>query len=152
MKKTLAIAGVLALTITPTVSFADHLEPKASEIRPGGNLAHTNLFRASLSGADLSDANLSFINLRSADLSGADLSGAKLNGANLAISDLMGVDLSGADLSGAILKRADLDSANLSGAELSGADLRDITASNISGCPISLPSGWVCENNSLIQP
>ena len=82
MKKALAIAGVLALTITPTVSFADHLEPKESEIRPGGNLAHTNLFRASLS----------------------------------------------------------------------GADLRDITASNISGCPISLPSGWVCENNSLIQP
>ena len=112
MKKALAIAGVLALTITPTVSFADHLEPKESEIRPGGNLAHTNLFRASLSGADLSDANLSSINLRSADLSGA----------------------------------------NLSGAELSGADLRDITASNISGCPISLPSGWVCENNSLIQP
>ncbi len=95
MKKALAIAGGLALTITPTVSFADHLEPKESEIRPGGNLAHTNLFRASLSGADLSDANLSFINLRSADLS--------------------------------------------------GANLRDNTASNISGCPISLPSGWVCK-------
>ena len=76
MKKALAIAGILALSITPTASFADHLEPKESEMRPGGNLAHTNLFRASLSGADLSDANLSFINLRSADLSGANLSGA----------------------------------------------------------------------------
>ena len=87
MKKALAIAGILALSITPTASFADHLSPNQSEIRPGGNLAHINLSRF------------------------------RLNGANL-----------------------------------SGADLRDITASNISGCPISLPSGWVCENNSLIQP
>ena len=70
------IAFPTALTITPTVSFADHLEPK-------------DLFRASLSGADLSDANLSSINLRSADLSGANLSGAKLNGANLIGANLM---------------------------------------------------------------
>ena len=86
MKKALAIAGVLAITITPTASFADHLEPKESEIRPGGNLSHTNL-------------------------SGSDLS------------------------------RADLSKANLSG----------ITANNLRVCPRSLPSGWVCENNSLIQ-
>ena len=48
MKKALAIAGILALSITPTASFADHLEPKESEIRPGGNLFHTNLSSADL--------------------------------------------------------------------------------------------------------
>ena len=37
MKKALAIVGILALSITPTASFADHLEPKEGEIRPGGN-------------------------------------------------------------------------------------------------------------------
>ena len=76
LKKALAIAGILALSITPTASFAFHLEPKESELRPVGNLAHT-------------------------DLSHADLSG--------------------------------------------------ITATNLRACPSSLPSGWVCENNSLIQ-
>ena len=81
MKKALAVAGILALSITPTASFAFHLEPKESELRPVGNLAHTDLSHA--------------------DLTGADLSG--------------------------------------------------ITATNLRACPSSLPSGWVCENNSLIQ-
>ena len=91
MKKALAIAGILALSITPTASFADHLEPKESEIRAGGNLSHTNL--------------------------------------------------RGRNLSNASLFRAALWGANLSG----------ITATNLRGCPSSLPSGWFCENNSLIQ-
>ena len=91
LKKALAIAGILALSITPTASFADHLEPKESEIRRGGNLSHTNL-----SGANLRDANL-----RDANLSRADLSG--------------------------------------------------IIATDLRGCPRSLPKGWVCENKSLIQ-
>ena len=106
MKKALAIAGILALSITPTASFADHLEPKESEIRAGGNLAHTNLRRR---------------NLRRANLVGADLDGA------------------------------DLRRANLSGTSLSGTSLSGIIATNLRGCPSSLPSGWVCENNSLIQ-
>ena len=66
---------------------------------------------------------------------------ADLAGANLAGANLIDVDLSDADLSGA----------NLRGADLSGADLRGITANNLSGCPKSLPNGWVCKNNSLIQ-
>ena len=70
MKKALAIAGILALSITPTASFADHLSPNQSEIRPGGNLAHTNLSRFRLSGANLSGANLSGADLMLADLSG----------------------------------------------------------------------------------
>ena len=111
MKKALAIAGILALSITPTVSFADHLEPKESEIRAGGNLAHTNLRNGNLSGVDLGGANLSGANLWSANLSGA----------------------------------------NLSYADLSGANITGVTATNIVGCPSALPSGWVCENNSLIQ-
>ena len=81
MKKALAIAGILALSITPKASFADHLEPNESELRPSGNLDHTNL-------------------------SGTNLTGARLDG---------------------------------------------ITTTNLTCCPSSLPSGWVCKNNSLIQ-
>ena len=98
MKKALAIAGILVLTITPKASFPDHLEPKQSEIRPRSNLNHTTLSRRNLSGADL----------RFTDLSNADLSGSKL----------IGADLSGADMVGANLSRADLNSItsnNLSG-------------------------------------
>ena len=127
MKKALAIAGILALSITPTASFSDHIEPSNNEIRHGGSLFHTNLRGRNLNGTNLSNANLS---------------GADLSDANVSFSSLSSANLSGADLSGA----------NLSGADLSGAELRDITATNISGCPISLPRGWVCQNNSLIQP
>ena len=70
MKKALAIAGILALSITPTASFPHHLKLKESEIRPGGNLAHTNLSFTDLFGANLSDARLN-----GADLSDANLSG-----------------------------------------------------------------------------
>ena len=126
MKKALAIAGILALSITPTASLADHLEPKESEIRPGGDLAHTNLSRFRLSGANLS---------------GANLSNANLSNANLRVANLRDADLRGANLGGA----------RLSGADLLRADLSGITATNLRGCPSSLPSGWVCENNALIQ-
>ena len=75
MIKALGIAGILALSITPTASFPHHLKPKESEIRPGGNLAHTNLSFADLFGANLSDARLNGANLSFADLSDANLSG-----------------------------------------------------------------------------
>ena len=126
MKKALAIAGILALSITPTASFADHLEPNKSEIRPGGNLSHTNLRDANLSNASLFRADLNSANLSGANLSGVDLSHANLNSANLS-------------------------GANLSGANLGGAALWGINATNLRSCPSVLPSGWVCENNSLIQ-
>ena len=77
MKKTSAIAGILALTITPTVSFADHLEPKQSEIKVGGDLLHTNLKESNLVGANLAEANLSNANLFKINLTSADLSNAK---------------------------------------------------------------------------
>ena len=83
MKKVIAIAEILALSITPTASFADHLEPKESEIRPGGNLAHTNLSGRNLSGADLSGADLSGADLTFTNLKGANLSGANLSGSSL---------------------------------------------------------------------
>ena len=123
MKKALAVAGILALSIAPTASFADHLEPKRGELRPRGNLAHTNL-----SGVDLGGAALSF-----ADLSGANLDRAFLDNANL--------------------NSANLRNASLSGVNLSGTSLSGIIATNLRGCPDPrfLPNGWVCENNSLIQ-
>ena len=126
LKKALAIAGILALSITPTASFADHLEPKESEIRRGGNLSHTNLSNANLSGANLRDANLRDANLKGANLGRADLKDARVSGANLSL-------------------------ANLSRANLSRANLSGVIATDLRGCPRSLPKGWVCENKSLIQ-
>ena len=41
--KTLVIAGALALVITPSASYSDHLEPKESEIRLGSDLSNINL-------------------------------------------------------------------------------------------------------------
>ena len=60
-------------------------------------------------------------------------------------------DLSDADLSVAVLHDADLSGADLSGADLTDAFLIGINATNLRGCPSSLPIGWVCENNSLKQ-
>ena len=135
MKKVIAIAEILALSITPTASFADHLEPKESEIRPGGDLAHTNLSGRNLSGADLS---------------GADLSGADLSGADLTFTNLKGANLSGANLTFTNLKGANLSGANLSGSSLF-TELDGVKANNLIGCPEFLPFVWVCENNSLIK-
>ncbi len=125
MKKALAIAGALALALTPAESFAWHLwrteSEMRSETRPGGNLSHANMERRNLSGANLSGANVRNANLIFANLSGANLSNAQLNSS--------------------LLIRANLTGANLNG----------VIATNIWGCPSSLPSGWFCENNSLIQ-
>ena len=49
------------------------------------------------------------------------------------------------------LRETYLREANLFRANLSNANLTGITATNLRGCPSSLPSGWVCENNALIQ-
>ena len=121
----------VAVIVDQPASFAYHLVPKQSEIGPGANLAHAKLNRANLRGEDLSRADL-----RRADLSGANLRGADLSGANLSYADLSYADLKGADLSGANLLRAELS---------------HVTAYDLVGCPRSLPSGWVCENRSLIQ-
>ena len=131
MKKALAVAGILAQSIIPTASFAGHLEPKETEIRPGGDLAHTNLSRAELFGANLRGANL-----RNANLSGADLVAAKLSRSNL---------------SGANLSNANLSAANLGFADLGRARLKGITARNLRACPSALPGRWACINYSLIQ-
>lgn len=101
------------------------------------------LFRANLSGRDLSHRYLGYADLREALLVGtnfymADLSGACLAGANLTGADLTGANLSAADLRDAILTDAnllasDLDKAVLIGANLEGARNLD-TNESISGC------------------
>ena len=136
MKKALAIAGILALSITPTASFADHLEPQSNQLKPGGTLSHTNLSRRNLSDVDLSGARLINSNLRGALLRNTNFTGAILNRA---------------DFSNAIMNNTVFNGSNLSGANLSGANLSGITATNLGGCPSSLPRGWVCQNRSLIR-
>ena len=73
MKKALAIAGILALSITPTASFADHRPPNQSEIKPGGNLAHANLRKINRKRVDLSGAKLTNASLSEAMLDGSEL-------------------------------------------------------------------------------
>ena len=93
------------------------------------------LFRADLSGRDLSHRYLGYADLREAQLAGtnfymADLSGACLVGANLTGADLYGANLTAADLRNAILTdanllAADLDKAVFIGANLEGARTLD---------------------------
>ena len=83
---------------------------------------------------------------------GGELVSTKLRGydlfsRNLSDDILIATNVNGYDIE----PGADLSGADLSGADLSGADLSGITATNLRGCPSSLPSGWVCENNSLIR-
>ena len=81
MKKALAIAGTLALALTPTASFAGHIQPTNAifrQIRARGNLHHVNLSGMNLRGRNINSANLS-----SANLSGAQLNNAFLTNANL---------------------------------------------------------------------
>lgn len=140
MKKTLAIAGILALSITPTPSFTYNGEPKWTEMKPGGNLHYANLRDTDLRGVNLRDARMSRTNLSNANLTGTNFSNAILSRANF-----IGVDFNGANLSGAKLRGADLSYSNLHMADLTGADLSNIKATHLRGCPSSLPSGWFCE-------
>ena len=162
MQKRLALAAAFAFSIIPFTSFADHLEPDESEIKKGGELVRTKLEDYDLFSNKLSDDILiartvnGYVIEPGADLSGADLSSAILTDANLSSAILTDADLSGAslrdtNLNGADLSFARLSGANLSSANLGGANLFRITATNLRGCPSSLPSGWVCQNNSLRQ-
>jgi uncharacterized protein YjbI with pentapeptide repeats len=91
--------------------------------QPIMSLREVNLRRASLWGANLSEADLSGAHLEKADLPNADLSGADLSGAHLEKADLTRAHLSGANLSDADLGSADLLKTDLRGANLSGAFL-----------------------------
>jgi hemoglobin-like flavoprotein len=89
-----------------------------------GSMAARSLSRASLRGADLSDARFSGADFTFADLRGATLAHADLRWADLTGIDLREADLRWADLSGAQLRWADLRGALLDGAVLDGADVR----------------------------
>ena len=151
MKKSLAIAGVLALSITSTASFAGHREVSPGQIRVGGNLKHANLKGADLSRRKIYSAKWDDANLTNANLQGADLRVGTWFRANLTNANLQGVNLLGANLIGGVLRGANLKGATIKDLELRGTDLNGIKATNLKGCPSSLPGGWVCENNSLFK-
>ena len=97
------------------------------------NWQPARLFRANLSGRDLSYRYLGYADLREAQLAGtnfymADLSGACLAGADLTGADLSCADLCAADLRDAILKDANLVAADLDEAILDGANLEGVRA------------------------
>lgn len=82
--------------------------PAKSELRPGANLARS-------------------------DLSGQDLRGIDLRGANLDDSDLVGANLGGADLTRATLRRARMAGASLTGARVIQTDFTDAVGLNLTG-------------------
>ena len=49
------------------------------------------------------------------------------------------------------LRGTNLNGANLKNANLMGATLQEGNYKNLKNCPKHLPSGWVCENKSLIK-
>ena len=55
------------------------------------------------------------------------------------------------NLRNAYLSDANLSGVNLSGADMSGVNMSGISTIIVSGCPSSLPNGWVCKQNTLIN-
>ena len=110
MKKALAVAGILALSITPTASFADHLNMGVGdqfiELMLSGDLSHRDLEGVPLDTYyrlgyfTPSGANLSNTNLKDADLEGLNLFNANFSSANLYNTNLKKADLRGANLNG----------------------------------------------------
>jgi len=98
------------------------------------DLTGAYLWRANLTGANLTGADLRGACLWRANLTGADLRGADLWGADLTEANLTGADLTEANLTGADLTEANLTGADLTGADLRGADLwgADLTEANLS--------------------
>ena len=112
---------------------------KGYNIRP-----FSDLFKADLSGADLSG-----VNLRGADLSCANLRDANLSCANLLDADLRCANLIGANLSSANLRGADLRGASLSGVNLSGADLRGASLSGVNLRDANLSGAILIETEQI---
>ncbi|MDX2545424.1 pentapeptide repeat-containing protein [Streptomyces sp. WI04-05B] len=139
-------AAVTALTRTESRTHVDPREPldlhglHLAGIRlVRADLTEANLFRATLTGADLSGVTLTDANLTGATLADADLSGATLTGAKLPRATLTDADLSGATLTGAKLSRATLTGADLSGVTLTDANLTraTLTDANLSGTTLT---------------
>ena len=141
------------------LSFADLTKANLSEavlsraVLTGAKLAEAHLylamaFRASLDGADFTDAVLpgakirytqfTAAHLKRADLTGADLTGADLTGSDLTEAKLSGADLTEAKLSDADLTSADLTDTKLSRANMTGANLTDadLTFADLTAAPL----------------
>jgi len=102
------------------------------------NLSHSSLRGISISGIDI---GLTLTNFSYSDLTDADLSN----------SSLYLTDFSNADLTGINFSQSELRYADLSGAELSSGELNDISALALLGCPATLPEGWLCISDPLME-
>jgi uncharacterized protein YjbI with pentapeptide repeats len=146
----------------------------------GLSVSGRDFSRASLIGADLTNAAMQFANLTGADLRGATVSGTSFDqalmtgarGCNLTgtpselplrwtvrggclfgpTATIAEANLAGADLSGVDLTNGFLTTSNLDGANLTGATLTGVHSTGNTGEPASLPTGWQLVNGFLIGP
>ena len=119
-----------------------------------------NQYSRDLSGYDLSGMSLGMLNFANVNFTGANLSNGKFfhsnfTNANFTEASLRNANFTNAKLDGANFNGADLSNADLTNAKLTNADLSKAklygTYEEIFDCPASLPSGWICKNNSLIK-
>lgn len=136
-------------------------------------LENSDLGLANLAGTNLSDADLGLrdsyplgVSMYGANLTGANLTGAhgspvlidaNLSGANLTNAVFDRAWLLRTNLSGAILANLDLDGAELAQVDLGGLDmsgtlLAGVSATDLLGCPASLPPQWNCKAETLLGP
>jgi len=104
----------------------------------GMNLSYISLKDAYMHKVNLKDASLkmtdlSYANLSCSDLTGANLQEAVLVKTNLKMSNLNRADLSNANLNGAFLYGADLDGAILDGVDFAGANIHNVYLQNSRG-------------------
>ncbi len=93
-------------------------------------IKNAKLIRATLKSSDLTDAQLEGSDLRHTELWSATLIGANLKNVNLQNSVLFNTEMEGADLSGADLTNAGLMSANLKAVNFKGATLYNVNLKN----------------------
>ena len=123
---------------------------------PGVNLEGTNLEGAFLEGVVFTNTVINEATILSNNNVGAKFDYVDFSNYNFSSYDLTGISLKHANLTGAILpdnlSGVIFDGANLSGVNLSGAILEGITAFNLEQCPDSIPTNWICLENSLFGP
>jgi uncharacterized protein YjbI with pentapeptide repeats len=107
------------------------------------DFSFTTLDEANLTNVEFEGTNLSYSRAPNADLSGANLRKADLSPANYKNATLRGANLKGANLKSAFFKGADLSEANLDNANMEGAYLKD---ADLSGATLTQEQLASCES------
>lgn len=122
-----------------------------STLTASSNFTSLDLTKADVSGIDFSGADLTGTVFKKTDYSVEGMSGATLrdtewNSATAADASAYTVSAS-TNLQGATFKNLDMSRWNLSNVPV--GNISKLSAADLSGCPVDLPSNWQCKDEGL---